>query len=230
LPAGAAHATPPTLLAVGQASHQLTARWTLPPSMATDFIEVANRPVIQSDGYFPNSYTVLYDANVADNQTTYLSALQFPPGTYYVHVAAFDTRKCITGEEPTCIDEFSVVLPFTVPPGVDSLTAFSVLDIPSSQRVGKLYVKAAMAESGTITAGGTVAASNAAKVYKFKTASAKAAPGKTVKLRLRLPKKALTAVKKALQRHKKVKAKLVVVAKDKAKNVKRAKQTVELTL
>jgi hypothetical protein len=230
VPAAAAQATPPTLLAVGQSAGHLNASWTLPPSMASDFIEVANRPAVEADGYFPNANTLLYDANLGDDQTSYVSSLLFPGGVYYVHVAAFDTRKCITGDEPDCKDEFSAILTFTVPPGVDSLTAFSVLDVPAKQRVGKLYVKAAMGEAGSITAGGTVSAANASKTYRFGTASANVEAGKTVRLRLRLPKQAVKAVKAALRRHKKVKAKLTITAKDKAKNVKRAKRTVALRL
>lgn len=230
VPAAAARATPPTVLAVGQSGAHLNASWTLPPSMATDFIEVANRPDIEPNGYFPNANTLLYEPNLGDDQTSYVSALLFPGGVYYVHVAAFDTRKCKTGEEPDCIDEFSAILTFTVPPGVDNLTAFSVLDIPLKQRVGSLYVKAAMGEPGTISAGGTVAVAGAGKVFRFKPASVQADPGRTAKIRLRLPKKALKAVKKALKRHQKVKAKLMVTAKDKAKNVKRAKRTVALRL
>jgi hypothetical protein len=230
LPATAAQATPPTLLAVGQSGAHLNASWTLPPSMASDFIEVANRPATEADGYFPNANTLLYDANLGDDQTSYVSSLLFPGGVYYVHVAAFDTRKCKTGDEPDCIDEFSAILTFTVPPGVDNLTGFSVLDVPSKQRVGTLSVKAAMGEPGTISAGGSVAGAGASKAFRFKPASAKAEPGKTVKLRLRLPKKALKAVTRALKRHQKVKAKLTVTAKDKARNVKRAKRTVALRL
>ena len=55
------------------------------------------------------------------------------------------------------------------------------------QRVDKLFVRASMAEKGTIKVSGTVSVPNLAKVYKLKTVRATAAPGKLVKLRAEAP-------------------------------------------
>jgi hypothetical protein len=236
----AATALPPTITSAGQTSRHLTASWTLPPGMATDFIEAATSPAKDSDGYFLTPYLVLYE-ELADGATTYTSALQFPAGKYYVHVAAYDPTLCVGDPPPPeCIDEFSSTWSVTIPadppspppppppPPPDTATAFAALTVPKKQDVDKLTVAASMGEAGTLTATGTVSVPGASKVYKFKTATANAAAGVKVKLKLKLPKKALKAVKKALKRHKKVKAKLTITAKDTAGNTKVEKRTVAL--
>jgi hypothetical protein len=228
VPAGVAQATPPTLTAVSQSAQKLSATWTLPPAMVADFIEVASSPAVESDGYFPNKSTVMYDPNIGDFQTSYVSLLQFPAGTYYVHVAAFSTMKCRTGDEPDCVDEFSPIVAFTVPVGEDKITAFAAVGVRPKQRIGKLYVEASMLERGTISAGGTVSVPNSSKVFKFKTASAKVDAGVGAKLRLKLSRKALATVKRALKRHRKLKARITITAKDIAGNVAIVKRTVKL--
>jgi hypothetical protein len=224
----AAQATPPTLLSVGRVGGQVTANWSIPPGMAMDFIEAGTSPAVNANGGdFPLANTVLAES-LGDFQTSYASSVQISAGTYFVHASAFDTRKCVTGNEPNCVDEWSNVLTITVPPGVDKLTDFSFLDAASPQRIGKLVVRAAMGEPGTITARGTVSAPNASKVYRFKAVSVKALPGITNKLRLRLPKKALKAVRKALKRHRKLKAKVTVTARDNSGNTHSEKGTIRL--
>jgi hypothetical protein len=223
-----AQATPPTLLAVGLKGGQVTASWMVPPGMAMDYIEAASSPAVTPDlGDFPLATTVLAES-LSDFQTTYLSSVQVPQGTYYVHASAFDTKKCVTGNEPDCVDEWSNILAVEVPGGVDKSTAFSTLDARSPQRLGKLFIQASMSEPGTITVSGTVKVGS--KVYKFKTVSAKALPGLVMKLRPRLPKKALKAVRRALKRHKKLKAKVTVTARDNSGNVVSEKGTIRLKL
>jgi hypothetical protein len=227
LPA-AAHATPPTLLSVGRVGGQVTANWSLPPGMAMDYIEAATSPTVTTDlGDFPLANTVLAES-VGDFDTSYASSVQISAGTYFVHVSAFDTKKCVTGNERDCVDEWSNLLTITVPPGVDKLTDFTFLDAASPQRIGKLVVRAAMGEPGTITATATVSAPKTSRVYRFKAVSVKALPGITNKLRLRLPKKALKVVRKALKRHRKLKAKVTVTARDKSGNTHSEKGTIRL--
>jgi hypothetical protein len=169
-----------------------------------------------------------------------------------------DLVKCPTGAEVACrIDEFSAAEQVTIPPDtaprggggggdsggsagtkppsskpkqtvVDKSTAFATLSVRLTQDVDKLSVLASMAEPGTLTAGGTVSVPSLSKVYKFKSASATAVPDASVKLKLKLPRKALKAVKKALKRHRKLKAKLTITARDTAGNTKTAKRTVSL--
>jgi hypothetical protein len=225
-----ARATPPTLLSVGRDGGQITARWVLPPGMAMDFIEAANAPAVTPDGGdFPLANTVLAES-LGDFQTSYISSVAISEGIYYVHASAFDTKKCVTGDEPNCVDEWSNILTVSVPPGVDKSTNFSFLDARTPQRIGKLYIEATMGEPGTITAGATVRVSNASKVYKFKTVSAKALPGVKKKLRLVLPKKALKVIRRALKRHRKLKAKVTATAKDNSGNTRSEKGTIRLKL
>jgi hypothetical protein len=225
LPA-AAQAVQPVLVSVGQNNGRITATWTIPKGMAMDYIEAGTSAAVTPQGDFPLANTAVAES-LNDFQTTYESKHQIGAGTYFVHASAFDTTKCKTGDEPNCVDEWSNMLTVTVPPGVDKSTGFTLLAASSPQRIGKLFVQAQMGERGTITATGTVKVPNSAKVYRFTTASAKVFPGLTVKLRLRLPKKALTVVRRALKR-KKLKAKVIVTAKDDSGNTRSQKGTIRL--
>jgi hypothetical protein len=248
-----AQAAPPTVTSVGHSARQLTAEWTLPAGMATGAIEAATSPATDADGFFLLQNTVLY-VELADTATTFQSPVQLPPGTYYVHVAAYDPAApaCIDPYVAECIWEFSnppsvVTIPPDPPPpppppppapppppsaaptpAPDTITAFSVLRAPSKQDVDKLFVAAAMGESGTLSAGGTVSVPGASKVFKLKAVTATAVPAVTVKLKLKLPAKALKAVKKALKRKKKIKAKIRITAKDSAGNTKVENRTIAL--
>jgi peptidoglycan/xylan/chitin deacetylase (PgdA/CDA1 family) len=114
------------------------------------------------------------------------------------------------------------------PVKADKVTAFASLSARSVQDIDKLYVKASMIETGTLTARATVNVSTASRTYRFKTARRTARPRVAVKLRLKLGKKALRAAKRALRRHKRLKARITVTARDKAGNAKTAKRTVRL--
>jgi hypothetical protein len=184
-----AGATPPTLLSVSRDGGSLTAAWAIPPGMAMDFIEAGNSPAVTPAGDFPLANTILAES-LGDFQTSYVSSIQVPEGIHYVHASAFDTKKCVTGNEPNCVDEWSNILTISIPPGVDKSTAFSFLDARTPQRVGKLHIEAAMSEPGTLSASGTVRVPGVSRAYKFKAVSAKATPGVRLKLFLRLPKKA----------------------------------------
>jgi hypothetical protein len=222
----AAQAAPPTLLSVGQNNGRITATWTIPKGMAMDYVEAGTSAAVTPQGDFPLANTAVAES-LGDFQTTYESTHQIGAGTYFVHASAFDTTKCKTGEEPDCVDEWSNMLTVTVPPGVDKSTGFTLLVAGSPQRIGKLAVEARMGERGTITATGTIRAPNTSKVYRFKTVSRTVVPGLTVKLRLRLPKKALTVVRRALKRRK-LKAKVTVTAKDNSGNTRSEKGTIRL--
>jgi peptidoglycan/xylan/chitin deacetylase (PgdA/CDA1 family) len=107
----------------------------------------------------------------------------------------------------------------------DTATAFASLRVSKRQRVGRLRVSAAMAEPGTLSAAGTV---KPGKRYRVKRASARATPGKLVTLRLKLSKKGLRAVKRALGRHRRVRAAITITATDTAGNATTAKRTIRL--
>lgn len=238
LPIAIAEGAPPTDLTVGQSSRVVTASWTLPPGWYTGRLEFANSPATGSDGSFTDPTTIYHYES--PQRTFDSSPFQFPPGTYYVHVSAIDPicDPSITN----CTEDFStppavLTVPDAPPapppppsPPPDKVTAFASLSAPSSQRLTRLYVRAEMAESGTITAGGTVKVPKLSTVYMFKTISAPAVAGVSVKLKLKLPKKAFRAVKRALKRHRKMKAKIAITATDKAQNKKTAHRTIKLKL
>ena len=118
-------------------------------------------------------------------------------------------------------------------PAPDRVTALASLKARKKQDVDKIHVAAAMLEPGTVSAGGTVSVPGGvrtltSRAFTLKGASATAVPGKRVKLRLKLGKKALRAAKRAIRRHRRVRAKITITATDKSGNRKRAKRTVRL--
>jgi virginiamycin B lyase len=238
---------PPTDLNVTQTSGIVKASWILssvPPEPLTGFLEFSKTPDTDSDGFFTDPATVAYLFDNTD--TTFDSTPEtFPPGTYYVHVSAFDPDTC--DDTGSCDDDFSsppvkLVVPSPGPPprppptssapiqhgSIDKATAFASLRVPLRQKLGKLYVQAAMGEPGTITVRGRLRIAGRSRSYGFATVSAPAVPGTTVRLRLKLSKKAFTAVRRALKRHKKVTAKITITATDLAGNAKRERRLVGL--
>jgi hypothetical protein len=201
--------------------------------MPTDFIEWAPTSATDPDGFFTDPAT---DAVFFDEPTTaWTSTFQFPAGTYYFHVAAYDPATCDAGPA-SCVEEFSEPVGLSVPPDPpsppppppDTLTSFSALRCSASQRVGNLTVQAGMAENGTITVLGNVNVPNASRVYKLKPVSVTASAGKSVTIKVKLPAPALQAAKKAFKRHRKVRANLTIAARDTAGNVKTEKRSVKL--
>jgi hypothetical protein len=255
---------PPTDLVVDQTSGFVTASWKLPPKpsgMLTGFLEFASDPTTDADGFFtdPNTLSFQFDTDETtfDSETFDVDPFKFPPGTYYVHVSAFDPALCDPAGA-SCFDLFSappvmLVVPedpisppdATSPPPsattatsgaslpvatADRITAFAALKVASRQKAHKFHVQARLAESGTISASATVNVSNLSKVYRFKSASVRVAAGITATLALKLQGKALKAVRKALRRGKKLTARLTVTATDDAGNRKIERRKVRITL
>jgi hypothetical protein len=78
------------------------------------------------------------------------------------------------------------------------------------------------------TARGTVSVAGASKLYRFKAVSRSVAGNVPAKLRLRLDRKKLKAVKRALKKGKRLKAKIIVTAVDKAQNKRSQNATIRL--
>ena len=116
-------------------------------------------------------------------------------------------------------------------PGPADTAPVSSLIGPSKQAVDKLFVRASMNEAGTLTATGaiTVAGSGAAKAYGLKRVSRTVTGSQSVKLRLKLAKKALRSVKRALRHKRKVRAKVTLTAADTTGHQTIRKQTIRLT-
>jgi plastocyanin len=114
-------------------------------------------------------------------------------------------------------------------PGADTAPVSSLAG-PKKQDVDKLFVRASMNEAGTLSATGSVSVpGGAAKVYKLERTSKSVAANAPVKLRLKLSKKALKAVKRALLRKKKLFAKVTLTAKDATAHRTLRKQKIRLT-
>ena len=114
-------------------------------------------------------------------------------------------------------------------PGPDKIAPLQSLGFKPVQDVDKLFVRARMSEPGTLTARATVSVGGASKVYGFKTVSRSVRANVFTKLRLKLVKKRLKAVKVALKKRKRLRAKITVTAKDKAGNKRSQKATIRLT-
>jgi hypothetical protein len=236
-----AAASPPVMTSVIVApngNHPLST-WTLPAGVTSQFIQVSQSGEVNDDGYFRTleTFNVLAPA-----QTTFLDEFNFANGVHYVHVAGHD-KQC-TSEAVCPPIQFSDTFTFQVPgvgsgpggtlpptsggPGPDKVAPFEVLSFAPVQSVGKLVVTARMSEPGTLTARGTVSVPGASKIYRFKAASRSVAGNVPAKLRLRLDKKKLKAVKRALKKGKRINAKITVTAVDKARNKRSQKATIRL--
>ena len=243
IPATAASAAAPVLDSVTVCDEVATYRWSLPAGVASRFAETATAPSVDINGYyFPqrNLYGGLTVA--ADPATSLVDDAPFPAGTYYVHVGGLDTTKpppphiefsqtvkfvVDASGKGTGVDQ-----PGTSPacpsPGatnaggggtVSQITPFGKLKYGRSQSVRKLFVTARSAEAGTLKAVASVqvpGAAKSAKVYRFKTVTKKVAANALVKLRLRLSKQGLKAVRRALKRGARLKAKVKVTATNQA--------------
>ena len=235
---------PPTGLTVSQNGGVVNASWTLLPATATGYLEFSPTPDTDPDGFFTDPKKIVYrfDSNAETFDST---PAAFPPGTYYVHVSAHPP-DC-DSFSLSCSHEFSrppvsLIVPgpptlsngtpaaplaATVSPA-DTVAAFSSLLVRKRQKIGRLYVRAAMRESGTISAGGKVTLARSSRSYKLRLVTAPGVPRKSVKLQLKLSTKARNAVRRALKRHKKASAKITITATDLAGNEKQEQRIVAL--
>jgi hypothetical protein len=83
-------------------------------------------------------------------------------------------------------------------------------------------------EACTATAEGTVSVSGAAKTYRLKAVTKQIRKGGTAKLKLKLSKGPLTALKRALRRHRRAEARITVTVKDAAANATVKKRRIRL--
>ena len=112
-------------------------------------------------------------------------------------------------------------LPPGAGPGTDRLAPFLSLNARRRQDIDKLHVTVRPNEEVTVNATGRVNTSGgAAKVFRFKRVTRSVAAQKTAKLRLRLARKSLRAVKRSLRRGKRIRARITLTAKDRAGNTR----------
>jgi CSLREA domain-containing protein len=91
-----------------------------------------------------------------------------------------------------------------------------------------LFIYVTPDETSTVSVAGSVSVPKLAKVYKLRGSKKVVAAGKRGKLTLKLPGRAKAAIKRALARHKKLKAKVTVTAKDAAGNRTVTRRTIRL--
>ena len=118
----AALAAPPTLVAVGHVDQRPTARWTLPPGVEAQAVEIATAPTLQSDGGFLAENLVVFDL-VEAAQTSYRPRnRRLKTGiTYYVHMSAIDWPCFFVLACP--VREWSNVLTLRIPNVAPALRA-----------------------------------------------------------------------------------------------------------
>jgi hypothetical protein len=232
--AAAAVAAPPQNLKVTESGGRITATWREPGIFNIPLAaEIARSPKTAGDGSFSEPGKIR--APLGELDTTYTSPV-LQNGIWYFHVGAYELgHKCDVDDEGnlTCPTDWSPTVTVRIGPGdgpsvSDTVTGFQKLVVAKRQKLAKLRVQASMPEKGTITVRGTVSVPNAAKVFKLKPVSVAAAAGKTVTIRVKLPKKALKAAKRTLAKGRKVSAKLTILAKDAAGNKQAEKRSVRL--
>jgi hypothetical protein len=244
---GSALAFPAGLISVtGQPrSNHPTFTWCKLPRVESLFVETATSDEVGVGGHFLQKNLTSFNV-VGKQDTTFTDEYEFQPGTYYVHVGSYDPGI----PHPASSIEFSNVLSFTVvagphvtgttapcptPPdgggggGVTDKTAPVIsLSFPRLQHLAKLYVKVHTSENATIKATGTVSVRTASRVYRFKPKRVILSGNSSMKVPLRLSKRNLAAVKRALKRKRRLKAKITVTATDAAGNRRTKKATITI--
>jgi hypothetical protein len=113
--------------------------------------------------------------------------------------------------------------------GANVAPFFRVFSARRVQDVDKLFVRAVMSEKAKLTANATVSVrAGAARAYRFKAAKRTVGAGVRTTLRLKLAKRSLRAVKRALRKGKKLTAKIVVRARDSDGNTRIQRKKVRL--
>jgi hypothetical protein len=226
-PAAAQAVSAPVLTSVTQtSSRHIKVAWS--GQFMSPVVEIAASTGVDSTGYFTDPNAIYQPLD--DFETSFESDA-LAAGTYYVHVGGID---------PTCLPcsfQFSSVRSIKVgsggagkPKKEKKPSLFSVLSVPHTQRIGSLYVRAGLVLPGTIRAGGTVSVAGKAAVFRLKSVSAPTPSklGTSVKLRLKLPAKARSAVKRALGRGKKVRAKIKITGRPVTGSAQSTVRTVKL--
>ncbi len=230
VPPPAAH--PPVIKELRGDGGHITVKWTVPDGYESFELEIGASSTTDDLGYLvePVDYYI-----PAPGDTSYTS-IDLAPGTYWVHVSSilagcFDCFAYWTDPTPVTISAPVTTStsppPPSLPPPPDKVLALGAVTASSSQKVGKLNIALNPGETVKVKLSGTVSVPGGSKVYRFTTIDKTIGAGKT-KLSPKLPRKAQKAVKKALERKKKLKAKLTLIVADNAGNSKKSNYTVRL--
>ncbi len=132
VPVSPAAASAPTLKSAGAAGGLVTASWSLPPGVRSDFFEIARYPDVNVYGYFrqklvrPGAPENGADSQVrfgvlGTSQTSLTASDPEPPleaGTYYVHIAGHDAIHTSCAQI-----EFSDIVQVTIDAGGNGTSA-----------------------------------------------------------------------------------------------------------
>jgi subtilisin family serine protease len=149
-----------------------------------------------------------------------------PVGVHFGHLvsAADPALRRISPRPPSPVPAAA-----TPPARVDRRVEVLTLRIARRQDVDALGVVVRLAEAGTVTARARVALRRgAARVIASRPATAAAAAHRTVRLRLRLRRAGLRAIKRALRRGGRVRARVTVTVSDPAGNARTRTRRVRL--
>jgi hypothetical protein len=269
-PASPAAASPPTLKSAGASGGLVTASWSLPSGVGSQFFEIARYPDVNVYGYFrqklvrpgkpeDGAESQVRFGTLRTTQTSLDPTDPTPPleaGTYFVHIAGHDNVHS------GCPDiEFSDIIQVTIDAGGNGASAGVVapgtgdcrlggsggggggggairgdetpptarLRYSRRQDIDKLRVRARMSEPGTITARALVDVGGLlARIYNFRPARRKVTGGVQATLRPKLSKKNKRALKRAMRRGKRLRARVTITARDRAGNITTLHATIRL--
>lgn len=115
-------------------------------------------------------------------------------------------------------------------PSTDTTPPVALLSGPKTQKAGPTIVVIVSCgrEACRAAASGTVSVPGAAKVFKLRSTTRQVGAGRKAKLKLRVPEKALRAIRKALRRKRKVTAKIGLRVSDAAGNARTSRRSVKI--
>ena len=257
VPASPAAANAPSLHSVGASGGLVTASWSLPSGVRSDFFEIAKYPDVNVYGYFrqklvrpgkpeDGAESQVRFGTLHASQTSLEPGDPTPPlpaGTYYLHIAGHDSScsSCAAIEFSAIVEAVlgpggNLISSTVVAPGTsggkvagDKTAPTGRLRYSRRQDIDKLRVRARMSEPGTITARALVDVGGLlARVYNFKPARRKVKGGVQTTLQPRLSAKNKRALKRAMRRGKRLRARVTITARDRAGNIKTLHATIRL--
>jgi hypothetical protein len=236
-------ATPPVLTSAAHTEGAIDLDWILPVGMRSDFVEIATAPDVYSSGLLRGAFReenlVLFDDSLLPRDDAYTTD-PLPPGTYYLHVGAYVSGSCTTFDfPPGCFDEYSETARVEIPAppapaapqttaGADATTAFSLLRVRKLQSARRLSVMAAVDEDAMVRVTGRVRVSGSSRTFKLRAVRLDVEAGRTATLRLKLARRDLVSVLRAIARRRAVTARLTITVRDRAGNEASSRRTVRL--
>jgi hypothetical protein len=237
---------PPQITSLGHSSRHLTATWSLASGINSYAIEAATSPAVRSDGFFEDATTVLTEEGLPPDSRSYTSAAQLPPGTYYVHIAAYNASSpsCVDPTDPACPLEFSDPVAVTIPPdppsggttpppsggGGSKIVNLRITGHRSQKALRKkaVIISATCDQTCALTASGSLSIPGASKTYRLRSVKRSLSAGKKVTLKLKLSKKVIRTAKRALRKHKRIRATIRLTAKNSA-GTKTSRKSIRIT-